>query len=71
MNALNGNIQRAVSPLVAEVGKGQYLWVQDGFGFLLHATAGAWHPITHAFHGGKVLNESQVVALVAAYGRPL
>ena len=78
MNTLNmssaqvANVTRAVSPLVVDIGRGVYAWIQGGIGFSLDTRATAtWHPLVDAVGlGGHVLTSSQVVALVARYGRP-
>lgn len=75
MNALNvpaPEVTRAHPPLVADMGQGYFLWVEKGLGFTLCTAVGQWHPLADGEGiGGKVLTDSQVVALVAAYGRPL
>lgn len=65
-------VSRSVSPLVVDIGRGCYAWIQDGFGFTLDTRAsGRWQPLVDAIGlGGHVLNAGQVTALVAAYGRP-
>ena len=77
MSALNmsssqvANVTRAVSPLVVMLKGGAYAYIVNGIGFLLHPSSGRWTPLVDAEGiGGNVLTASQVVALVAAYGRP-
>lgn len=68
----SAEVTRAMPPLVAAPGRGWYAWVQDGRGFTLDTRGAAqWQPMTDAPGlGGHVLTASQVVALVAAHGRP-
>lgn len=64
-------VARSVSPLVVLLKGGSYCWVERGIGHILHPAQGAWTPLVDAEGiGGHVLTASQVVALVAAYGRP-
>jgi len=65
------NVTRAVSPLVVLLKGGSYAWIEKGIGHILHPASGRWSPLVDAEGlGGHVLTASQVVALVAAYGRP-
>ncbi len=66
-------VSRSVSPLVVDVGHGCYAWIQHGHGFTLNTRGSAqWVPMVDCVGiGGHVLTASQVVALVAAYGRPV
>ena len=71
MNALNHNITRTHPPLVVDIGRGYYAWVENGLGFTLSVASGRWQPLVDGSGiGGHVLKAPQVAALVAAYGRP-
>jgi hypothetical protein len=68
MNAL---LETIAPPLVVELNRGWYAWIHRGIGHTLCAATGQWAPLVDAVGiGGRVLTTSQVVALVAAYGRP-
>lgn len=75
MNALNTSAPSATNPrppLVVDLGRGAYAWVENGFGFLLHAGSRQWVPLVDAYGlGGVVLHADKVAELVAAFGRPL
>lgn len=76
MNALNRSATLHVTtvrpPLVVDLGRGYFAWIEKGHGFTLSAASGQWQPMVDAEGlGGHVLTASQVVALVAAYGRPV
>lgn len=77
MNALNVSsksvtLTRPLPPLVVDLGRGHFAWIQDGHGFTLATEVGEWHPIVDAHGiGGTVLNAAQIAVLVAEFGRPL
>lgn len=76
MNALNASaslqVTRVLPPLVVDLGRGYYAWVERGHGFTLSTASGQWQLMVDAEGlGGTVLTASQVLALVTAYGRPV
>lgn len=75
MNALNVahvEVIPSLRPLVFAMPRGRYCWVEFGHGFILDTRGfGTWGCVVGDLVGGTVLNESQVAALVAAYGRPV
>lgn len=57
-------------PLVYQVRDGLYGWVENGLGWTLDVRgSGTWKRMDAPLCG-HVLSESQVVALVATFGRP-
>jgi len=75
VNALNtssATVTPAAEPLVVDLGRGWYGWVENGLGFALDTRCfGRWQPLTDVeSFGGTVMKPHQVVALVLAYGRP-
>ena len=69
--SLDALVQTIAPPLVVEIAAGTYAYIHRGIGHVLHVETGQWVPIVDAVGiGGRVLTRSQVVALVAAYGRP-
>lgn len=59
-------------PLVVEIARGVWVWIQDGLGFILRSDVGQWVPLADTEGiGGRVLTESAVSALARAYGVPV
>ncbi|HAM59867.1 MAG TPA: hypothetical protein DCQ64_32425 [Candidatus Rokubacteria bacterium] len=71
--SLNGEVKRALPPIVVDLGRGCYAWIGGGHGFILDTRgSGVWQPMADVPHfGGHVLTASRVASLAAAYGRPV
>lgn len=75
MNSLNvsaSDVRRAPPPLVWQGKSGVVVWVEHGIGHVKLRGSRRWVPIAdvEVELSGRVLTSSEVVALVAEFGRP-
>lgn len=65
-------VTRPCPPLVVDLGRGRFAWIEHGHGFTLDTNAGGtWQPIVDAHGiGGSVLQAPAVAELVLEHGRP-
>jgi hypothetical protein len=71
VSALGPAVINQRPPLVVDLGRGAFAWVEHGFGFILHTGSRQWVPLVDAEgFGGVVLHTDKVAELVAEFGRP-
>lgn len=62
----------ALRPLVVEVARCSFVWVQQGRGWLLHTSSRTWVPLEESPGiGGRVLGVTATAALVEIFGSPV
>jgi hypothetical protein len=66
------SVVRARPPLVVDLGRGYFAWIERGHGFVLSRCAGQWVPLTEAVViAGHVMKAPAVGELVLEFGRPM